>query len=484
MNILSGFNNRFKNILHYEEVEREQRLQWFLWAILFLLIFDLNKLAFVTDRAVNEQVCWPFWLTCYDWQLPALPESYFMGGVMAVLLALMTGALMALLRQRWWSAMLLLLPVLAFKSFYHFIFRDTGQQNFEFFMQIPAWTFFLSRDKLRSLRWMWATLYFFAASVKFSDGWILGTYFSSMKLGLPGVPRELIPLATNLVIIFEIFFSYGLVSRHPWYRMTSFYLWIAFHFYSVFLVGYYYPVRCLTYLVVLFLPTKDDRLEDFLPLGFIRRPMWLSVLFFFYALHIAPLISKKDRFYTFERLGYSFFMIDGNHQCRIQIRYFDKQGKLIDEEKISLYEPRTRCSPTQFVQKIKRRCRRESFGRAEFILDHSLNGGPFYRIVDQKNACDLPLSIWRDHEWIRDPSLEIVEVVGWPSKNQISPSGNFGGSISQKDGRQTLVIKNDNAEVLITLFKHVYLFFWFAVGLHIFYYIVTSGRVDSLVGPD
>ncbi len=78
---------------------------------------------------------------------------------------------------------------------------------------------------------------------------------------------------------------------------------------------------------------------------------------------------------------------------------------------------RHRCDPYEEWFAIQQRCLRDTeVARIGWTLDHSINGGPFYRIVDEKDACALRYRALGHNEWIRPPEGG-APVVGYPVEN-------------------------------------------------------------------
>lgn len=407
----------YRQYFSISEIEHSPRLRWLFWGILALSLFDLSSVSFISQSVYGNDTCWAFFPNCTQYvKLDHLPFSYLYTGIMAGLLSLHLWSGVSAYKNKWIQAHFSLGLIIIWKFLFHFVFRDTGKQNFEYFMLIPAFVYLFSKDKLVSFRWVWACLYFFAASVKFHEAWIAGSYFTSMQLGLPLVPSFLTTPVSQAAILFEIFFSFGLVSQHHRYRVVSFWLWVGFHLYSVFLVGYFYPIRCLVYLFLAFYPLKPDL--NINPASFKKRPLFIAFLSLLFGLHIFPLVKERDAKFTFEGLGSGFFMFDSNHQCFIQVRLYDQEKTLLYSDTRSLIEPRSRCSPWHVVQKIQRMCQQYGAASAEYIHDHSINGGPVYRMVDEKQACQLHYNFWGKNPWIKDRSEDLL-IVGYPYPNQI-----------------------------------------------------------------
>ena len=75
-----------------------------------------------------------------------------------------------------------------------------------------------------------------------------------------------------------------------------------------------------------------------------------------------------------------------------------------------------RCYPYEWWSRYHTRCERNpSIDRISLRIDHSINGGPFYRIVDTENICDLPYYPLGENRWIKQPPE--APLIGYPVTN-------------------------------------------------------------------
>src|SRR6202044_4248154 len=70
----------------------------------------------------------------------------------------------------------------------------------------------------------------------------------------PLIPRELIPLATNIVIFMQVVGAWFLLSSRRLLQRTALAFFICFHLYSGIFVAYLYPSISLPLLIILFGP--------------------------------------------------------------------------------------------------------------------------------------------------------------------------------------------------------------------------------------
>jgi hypothetical protein len=78
--------------------------------------------------------------------------------------------------------------------------------------------------------------------------------------------------------------------------------------------------------------------------------------------------------------------------------------------------PSYRCDPYRFVTIAQNNFCKGNEGAVygiEFL--HSLNGGPFYKIVDEDNLCTLKYKAFSHNEWIK--TRETAPALYRPAKN-------------------------------------------------------------------
>jgi len=383
-----------------------------------LFAFDFKSTSYRTETSEGFQRCLMPFLRCHEWPLPgAMPGSYANGLLFAAVLGLIVFTFWQILRdnRRIWLPSLGAL--LAFKIFYDFIWHFSELQNFDFFHLLPLAAFLLNtRDRLGGARMMWVLLLSLSAIVKLSDAWIAGSYFSTLKLGLPLFPDGSIPLITNGVILFEIFGSLALFSR-KWAKPV-FWTWVAFHVYSTILVGFTYPVRCLALIFALFYKPEPFRW----PLPQLNGCTRI-LLFTFATLQLVPRFFAEDPHRTLRFEGYMFNMFQANYQCSAELEYSEGEQKKVLT--ISENTARKRCSPFYFLQRAQHLCRRTG-NNVALKLDQSLDGKPFYRIIDLSDACRAEARLLGKNAWLKS-ELE-SDLIGYPDRNAI-----FGPTTLRKD---------------------------------------------------
>jgi len=109
-------------------------------------------------------------------------------------------------------------------------------------------------------------------------------------------------------------------------------------------------------------------------------------------------------------------MFEANHQCISQHTLYFKDGSTETDIRESI-DARRRCDPYRAWFKFQSSCANGTLvDRIEWQFDHSINGGPFYRIVDEQDVCSLEYKAFGRNEWIKTPE-EGATIIGYPVKN-------------------------------------------------------------------
>ncbi len=396
---------------------------------LFIFLFDFRSYSLSVNA--DSRICWPHWEQCREFlKLKTLPDSYEINVLFAILFAIIIVGIFGVFKgkEKYYFGSLWILTL--FKFFYQFVWHFSGMHNFELFHLIPTFAFLINKkDRIWGAQVSWAICYFLAAFVKIHESWIVGSYFSSLSLGLPLVPKIFIPFLTQSVIIFEIFLSWGLLSEK--YRKFSLVLWTIFHVYSVVLVGYYYPTRCILILYSLFLGKLSEE-KKFLKISPLSLLFFGIVIFF----QVVPLLYSEDQKRTLRFEGYAYNMIDANFQC------VNKTTKVMNGLRQEQIEQNTssmhRCSPRLMLERIKIQCEKNANTQMEWILYQSINGNPFYEIVNEVNACELKFSLFGENKWIKNQSDKIV---GYPKHNAVTGNQTF-----QMQAMNSIIFKDRDIE--------------------------------------
>jgi hypothetical protein len=114
-----------------------------------------------------------------------------------------------------------------------------------------------------------------------------------------------------------------------------------------------------------------------------------------------------------EGYQYGLGMFDANHQCRVEVVADGREPFVLTSRSATF-----RCAPYESWARARQRyCKEGDQSMAvQYRHDASLNGGPFYRIVDTQNLCGLAYSFWGGNSWIKTPN-EGAPIVGYPRPN-------------------------------------------------------------------
>jgi hypothetical protein len=210
----------------------------------------------------------------------------------------------------------------------------------------------------------------------------------------------------------EMVGSWFLLSQHRLLQRSALAFFIAFHLYSGLLVAYHYPAMVLPTLLILFGP-----LYTYTPAPLTRRATlgWLLLLTML-CLQFIPRLIPGDEKLTMEGNKFGLFMFEANHQCISTEHIMFKNGSTTDTRDES-DNARSRCDPYRYWFVINTLCQRNpTIASVAWTFDHSVDGGPFLRIVDVSNACTLHYSAFAHNNWIKT-EYDNPKIVGYPVEN-------------------------------------------------------------------
>jgi hypothetical protein len=414
----------YRRIFSISEIESDLAVRLFGGAVLlgFLLTYNIWQADTSTGLDAvrsGSATCWPFFQNCYDYYfLRSLPYGYTQTSLYMVLFGVIMLAAYALLASRFVLAHACILVLFLWKCYVSIVsFHFHG--NYDYYHTAFTITFLFLPHKRFFASVSLPLFYFLSTAGKIHETWALGTYFSAMHTGLPWIPDALIPLATNIVIFMEMVGAWFLLSKNPLLQRTAFAFFVFFHLYSGILVGYRYPTTVLPALLILFGPLyKPFEFGQFarVPLNWKAMPGWSYVLVLM-GLQAVPLAIPGDEKLTLEANFYGLYMFEANHQCIVEIK--DQDRVLFN---ISSNAAHYRCDPySHWFRATRRYCQSDPDRVLSFRLDHSINGGPFYRIVDEADLCRLQYKAFSKNDWIKTEAT--AEAVGRPHKNLYTAVG-------------------------------------------------------------
>lgn len=443
-------SSRYYRIFSIAEIESHQILQWMMGAILlffFVTFYTWASSFTITTQNVRDgrAVCWPYFQNCADWYfLTGLPDGYSQTTLYMACYGIMLLVVYWMWKKNWTAAHAGILLMYLWKMLVVFFFSYLGGFQFDYYHLIFTTVFLFAKHKEYFLKIAVVLLYFMAVTTKFDDTWILGTYFSSLQAGLPWVPQAFIPFATNFVIFSQVVFAWFLLSHTRVLQRAALGFFTGFHLYSGILVLYRYPTAVLPALLILFGPMYRYSKAPFDRASMVGWFFMLCIVLF----HLPPIIIEGDRRLTLEGNRFGMYMFEANHQCvatlitrtplqdaasvtemnieencnglsftpcRTSVHEYEEERYRVREERWESSAAWNRCDPYEWWSYSKARCRNNSDTATALTVDHSINGGPFYRIVDASDACALEYQPFRHNEWIKmQPEAPIV---GYPVKN-------------------------------------------------------------------
>jgi hypothetical protein len=267
--------------------------------------------------------------------------------------------------------------------------------------------------KLFFARLTFVLFYFLASTIKIHEGWILGSYFTTLVTGMPIFGNLFAPILSNLVIGMQTAGSWFLMSKNMLYQRIALAYFMLFHIYSGILVGFRYPTVAFGLLIILFaLSTKETHQEVPLTRRALAGWYFIAVLF---VLQFIAIAIPGDQKLTLEGNYYGLFMFEANHQCVSTATIYHTDGTTTTSKKES-YDSTWRCDPYGYWFTLHNECGRDpSIARIAWTFDHSIDGEPFYRIVDVPDACALSYAPFSHNAWIKLPPE--AQIVGYPVKN-------------------------------------------------------------------
>ncbi|HEY4488205.1 MAG TPA: hypothetical protein VJB97_01690 [Candidatus Paceibacterota bacterium] len=436
----------YRWLFSIEEIESNTTLQWLFGVLLlffFVTFYQWSSSTVLSLAHATRNVCWPHFPSC-DALLffSSSPYSYSQNIFYTLLFAAMI-ALVYCAWRRWWTAAHAMLLALFLWKFVAVFFLSYGIGGvYDYYHLIITAVFLFVPHKEYFAKLAFVLLYFLSATVKFYPSWILGTYFSSLALGLPLFPDALVLPISMSVIVSQVFGAWFLLSRRPLYQRMALIYFGTFHLYSTIFVGFNYPSFAESTLLVLFGPLYRYQAP---PIS--RRAIagWLMMALLF-AFQAPAYLIPGDEKLTMEGYRFGMWMFDSNHQCVAEFTMYYREarpdfrtsemrdrpgtpcegsrcvtarslreieGQWVGTIRIESPKAEVRCSPYTYWQRYRYLC--EGAERVAFTFDHSVNGGAFFRIVEVPDMCALTYSAFGRNQWIKEPPE--ARAIGFPVEN-------------------------------------------------------------------
>lgn len=441
-------------------------------------VFALNEYFY--SSVFSDGKCWPFFEGCKEIvSLYPLPLSYSQSLIFMIVFSLCAYSMYALYNQNYVRVHVALAVILLFK--YLILVFSGGMGNYDYYDIIIQTLFFLSLvNTVWLLRVSFCFLYFLAGTIKIHSGWIAGSYFSSLFLGLPLIPNIFIPFVTNLVILMQVGVPFLSFSKNVRLKNMSVWYILLFHLYSGLIVGYRYPVTSVSLVIVLFF-LKDNlnvnnNYQDFKSQVILRKSNLLAIVFLviLLGLQLFPILFiKGDHRLTMEGNNYGLYMFEGNHQW---ISRVTSKDKILEE--FATNDARKRFSISHELLSIQKKyCKQDV---VLWTLDHSLNGGDFVRLVEV-NPCIVSYSPFVHNDWIRSEDAKVIAkskqnlYSSNTGKDAIFSDGEYTGSVNLQNfpGNTSTSIQDfilSNEKIILV----VYWFLWIINLIFILFWIIKK----------
>lgn len=412
------FLEKYRTLFSIREIEQSITLQFFAGISLFIFFVTFSRWIYSTALTVEAyasgtHMCWPYFKECGVFNvLQTLPFGYSQTTLYMLFFAMMIIAAFFMYKKEWVLTHLILLLLFIWEFLGVFVLSSGMGANYDYYQILLTFILLFLPYKTFFLKLVLVLFYFFASTIKIDDGWILGTYFSSLQTGIPIFPDAITPIVTNLVIFMQIVGAWFLLGRNMLLQRLAFTYFVIFHLYSGILVGYRYPATVLLTLIVLFGPFY---VHTKVPLTKKALGGWILAAFMLIA-QFLPILIPGDHRLTLEGNKYGLYMFEANHQCLNDYTVVSNDGT---EKPVHLESnsARNRCDPYRTWFYLQQACQRDtSIAHITWTFDHSINGEPFYRIVDESNACILEYKALGHNQWIKTPETG-APVIGYPVKN-------------------------------------------------------------------
>lgn len=416
--IVGSLSKIYRRFFSVQEIEQSLSLKLIYASLLLtqLAIFSdwIGRIGITKEAFVNNTYqCWPYFQNCGElYFLSALPYGYSQTTLYMAFFGLMLLGGYSALKNRWELAHGAFLVLFIWEAFVITVLSPDFSGNFDYYHLVLGFVFLFLPLKLLFLKISFVLMYFLSSTIKFDETWILGTYFSALQTGMPIFPDSTIPLWSNAVIFMQVIGAWFLFSKNKILQRTALLYFVAFHLYSGILVEYRYPLTVLPPLLILFGPlymhTKIPRSWKVVP-----GMLLVGIMF---VLQLASAFIPGDERRTLEGNNYGLYMFEANHQC-VSEAWITRENGETQYVKDEVTLARNRCNPYRYWFWINQVCQRDkSVTDVYWRFDHSINGGPFYRMVDERDACSLQYEPFTHNEWIKTLE-EGAKEVGLPVKN-------------------------------------------------------------------
>lgn len=405
--------------MFWREFAENKILQWALGAQVLNYFYAFSVWVWTnnhtTEAVANKQyVCPPHFQSCDAFYIfNSLESGYSYTTLYMVLFGLLFWCAYLFSQKKWKTILLVLIPVFLWHAATTLFLVQRIMGNFDYYIVAFGIVLLFLPHKEFFLKLVLVTFYTISTVAKIHPAWIEGSYFSMLRTGLPLFPEWSIPFWTNLVIFMEMVGAWFLFSKNKILQRSVLIFFVAFHFYSGILVAYRYPSIVLPMLFIVFGPWYRHT-----PIPLDRKSLagWVFILFLFVGQMTPKFVSGDDKL-TLEATKYGLSMFESNHQCVSEYTIHFENGVVDRRGEVNIMA-NERCRPYRYWFLLRQHCGPENgVEKISWTFDHSINGDPFLRIVDEENICDLKYNVFEHNPWIKTHE-DLPEVIGFPVRNR------------------------------------------------------------------
>ena len=437
-------------IFNWGEIKDSAMLQ------MIYYIFIFNSIIYFFSFKIPE-TCWPHFQSCKSiFNILPLPFSYDLNYFLVSIYVLLVYGTFYMYKKDYKKA-LLILTLIFIVRFYFAFFGDYNSGNFNYYDVYLMFIYLFIPKKELFLRVGFIYFYFLASTIKLDASFISAKYFTTLTLGAPFFNNIAIVIFSNLVIIMQMVGVWFIFSDNKKYRMIAYVYMTIFHFYSGLIVGYRYIITSIPFLMVLFNEKIFERYDVFKNLYIEKNKNTLGLFFLFalLCLQLLPYTISGNHKVTLEGNNYGFYMFEANHQCK---SILTQNGKNIKTEYSN--DARNRCDPYTYLFKYKNLCINNN-EKINWELVSSLNGEPFYEIVNESDMCALSYKPFVKNTWIKDEVK--AKKVGYPRYNYYAQSY-FDKDTKIKFISESKVVENNYLQELTQKYliqiQYIYYILW------------------------
>lgn len=401
----------YKRLFNIEELENSKLLQFLYYAVIFSFFVTFygwisRDVGSISSIAQNTYICPPYFTSCYKlFFYQILPYGYSQSFFYVILYVILLYGALSAYKKDWVSAHKALLVTFSWKFIWVFFLSYSVAGNFDYYDMGFAFVLLFLQNKAYFAKLMFVWFYFLASTIKIHEGWIFGTYLTSLITGAPFFSNKLTPFFTNIVIVMQIVGSWFLFSKNKILQRLSFLYFSMFHIYSGILVNLRYIAISIPALYILF--ANDKHIDEDADKPFEVKKVDRSTVFgytFMFSILAFQMIAyyiPGDQKKTLEGNYYGLYMFEANHQCISTATFYFKDGREPLVRTRENHLANNRCDAYRYYFALHNLCKDSSFNKISWTFDHSINGHKYERMVDEENVCTLTYSPLAHNKWIK-----------------------------------------------------------------------------------